>query len=99
VGGAQALREAGLSADVQHIGFDYNEGTLDLIDSGELGATLAQGTWQMGFWGLLFAYMVRNGSIKSVSDWGAAGISPLPPNVDTGVVVITKENSQFWRAS
>jgi ribose transport system substrate-binding protein len=99
VGGAQALREAGLSADVQHIGFDYNEGTLDLIDSGELGATLAQGTWQMGFWGLMFAYMVRNGSIKSVSDWGAAGISPLPPNVDTGVVVITKENSQFWRAS
>ncbi len=99
VGAAQALREAGLSADVQHIGFDYNEGTLDLIDNGELGATLAQGTWQMGFWGLLFAYMVRNGSIKSVSDWQSAGISPLPPNVDTGVVVITKENSQFWRAS
>jgi ribose transport system substrate-binding protein len=99
VGGAQALREAGLSADVQHIGFDYNEGTLDLIDSGELGATLAQGTWQMGFWGLLFAYMVRNGKIESVSDWKAAGISPLPPNVDTGVVVITKDNSRFWRAS
>lgn len=99
VGGAQALREAGLSADVQHIGFDYNEGTLDLIDSGELGATLAQGTWQMGFWGLLFAYMVRNGKIESVSDWQAAGISPLPPNVDTGVVVITKDNSRFWRAS
>jgi ribose transport system substrate-binding protein len=78
---------------------DYNEGTLDLIDSGELGATLAQGTWQMGFWGLMYAYMVRNGSIESVSDWAAAGISPLPPNVDTGVVVITKENSQFWRAS
>jgi len=99
VGGAQALREAGLSASVQHIGFDYNEGTLDLIDSGELGATLAQGTWQMGFWGLLFAYMVRNEKIESVADWKAAGISPLPPAVDTGVVVITKENSQFWRAS
>lgn len=99
VGGAQALREAGLSASVQHIGFDYNEGTLDLIDSGELGATLAQGTWQMGFWGLMFAYMVRNEKIESVSDWKAAGISPLPPAVDTGVVVITKDNSQFWRAS
>lgn len=98
VGAAQALREAGLSADVAHIGFDYNEGTLDLIDSGELGATLAQGTWQMGFWGLMSAYMVRNSMIKSVSDWQAAGISPLPPNVDTGVVVITKENSQYWRA-
>lgn len=99
IGAAQALREAGLSESVAHIGFDFDEGTLDLIDSGQLGATLAQGTWQMGFWGLLFVYMVRNAKIESVSDWKAAGISPLPPNVDTGVVVINKDNSKFWRAS
>jgi ribose transport system substrate-binding protein len=98
VGSAQALREAGLSDSVQHIGFDYDEGTLDLIDSGELGATLAQGTWQMGFWGMFFLHMVKNGKIESVSDWAAAGISPLPPNVDTGVVVINKDNSKYWRA-
>lgn len=99
IGAAQALREAGMTEQVAHIGFDFDEGTLDLIDNGQLGATLAQGTWQMGFWGLLFAYMVRNGNIKSVADWKAAGISPLPPNVDTGVVVINKDNSPFWRAS
>lgn len=99
VGAAQALREAGLTEQVHHIGFDFDEGTLDLIDSGQLGATLAQGTWQMGFWGMLFLYMVANNKIESVSDWQAAGISPLPPNVDTGVVVINKDNSQFWRAS
>jgi ribose transport system substrate-binding protein len=99
IGAAQALREAGLSESVAHIGFDFDEGTLDLIDSGQLGATLAQGTWQMGFWGLMYAYMVRNAKIESVSDWKAAGISPLPPNVDTGVVVINKDNSKFWRAS
>lgn len=99
VGSAQALREAGLTETVHHIGFDFDEGTLDLIDSGQLGATLAQGTWQMGFWGLLFAYMVRNSKIESVSDWQTAGISPLPPTVDTGVVVINKDNSKFWRAS
>jgi ribose transport system substrate-binding protein len=97
IGAAQALREAGLTESVAHIGFDFDAGTLDLIDSGELGATLAQGTWQMGFWGLLGAYMVRNQHINSVGDWQAAGISPLPPNVDTGVVVINQENSQFWR--
>jgi ribose transport system substrate-binding protein len=99
IGAASALREAGLSETVHHIGFDFDEGTLDLIDNGQLGATLAQGTWQMGFWGLMFAYMVRNTKIESVSDWAAAGISPLPPNVDTGVVVINQSNSQFWRAS
>lgn len=97
IGAASALREAGLTESVAHIGFDFDAGTLDLIDSGELGATLAQGTWQMGFWGLTFAYMVRNGFIKSVDDFTAAGISPLPPSVDTGVVVINQSNSQFWR--
>ena len=97
IGAASALREAGLTESVAHIGFDFDAGTLDLIDSGELGATLAQGTWQMGFWGLTFAYMVRNGFINSVDDYAAAGISPLPPSVDTGVVVINQENSQFWR--
>ncbi len=99
IGAAQAIREAGLSDQIAHIGFDFDEGTLDLIDSGQLGATLAQGTWQMGFWGLLFLYMVRNNMIESVSDWASAGISPLPPNVDTGVVVINQSNSQFWRSS
>jgi len=99
IGAAQAIREAGLSDQIVHIGFDFDEGTLDLIDSGQLGATLAQGTWQMGFWGLLFLYMVRNNMIESVSDWASAGISPLPPNVDTGVVVINQSNSQFWRSS
>lgn len=97
VGAAQAIREAGLLADVQHIGFDTDPGTLDLIDRGELGASLAQGTWQMGFWAMMYIYMVRNGNIKSVADWQAAGISPLPPNVDTGVVVVTQANSQYWR--
>jgi ribose transport system substrate-binding protein len=97
IGAAAALREAGLSESVAHIGFDFDAGTLELFDSGELGATLAQGTWQMGFWGTLYVYMVRNGMVKSVSDWQAAAISPLPPNVDTGVTVINKDNSQFWR--
>ncbi|MBI1282149.1 MAG: substrate-binding domain-containing protein [Anaerolineaceae bacterium] len=98
IGAAQAIREAGIGDKVQHIGFDFDEGTLDLIDNGQLGATLAQGTWQMGFWGLMSAYMVRNSKIQSVSDWKAAAISPLPPGVDTGVVIITKDNSKFWRA-
>jgi ribose transport system substrate-binding protein len=93
-----ALREANLTDQVHSIGFDYDLTTLNLIDNGELGATLAQGTWQMGFWGMMFLYMVNNNLVKPVSDWQAAGISPLPPNVDTGVVVINRENSQYWRS-
>lgn len=93
-----ALRSSGLADTIHSIGFDYDATTLNLIDSGELGATLAQGTWQMGFWGMMFLYMVNNSRIESVGNWKEAGISPLPPNVDTGVVVINRENSQYWRA-
>lgn len=97
VGVAQAVREAGLSEQITIVSFDYDEGTLDMIDEGLIDATLAQGTWQMGFWGLHFLHAVANDMIASVDDWRGANISPLPPTVDTGVVVITAENSRFWR--
>lgn len=97
VGVAQAAREVGLSEQVTIVSFDFDEGTLDMIDEGLIDATLAQGTWQMGYWGLKFLYAIANDQIRSVADWREAGISPLPPIVDTGVVVITAENSRFWR--
>jgi len=96
VGVAGAVRESGL--DLPIVGFDYDEGTLDLIDGGQLNATLAQGTWQMGYWGMQMLKAIVDNEINSVSDWRAAGISPLLPSVDTGVVVITADNSEFWRA-
>ncbi len=97
-GVAQAVAETG-KTDIKIVAFDYDPATLDLIDQNKISATLAQSTWQMGFWGMLQLYMVRNERIKSVSDWRGAGISPLPVNVDTGVVVVTKDNSQLWRTT
>lgn len=97
VGVAQAVREAGKSEQITIVSFDFDEGTLDMIDEGLITATLAQGTWQMGFWGLKFLYALANDQIRSVADWQGANIGPLPPIVDTGVVVITAQNSRFWR--
>lgn len=97
VGVAQAVREAGKSEQITIVSFDFDEGTLDMIDEGLITATLAQGTWQMGFWGLHFLYALANDQIRSVADWQGANIGPLPPIVDTGVVVITAQNSRFWR--
>jgi ribose transport system substrate-binding protein len=58
VGAAQALREAGMTESVSHIGFDYDEGTLDLIDSGQLGATLAQGKLVIGLCRFILFFIV-----------------------------------------
>ena len=52
VGIAQAARSAG--RDVRIIGFDTYKSTLDLIQSGEIDATIAQGTWDMGYKSLHF---------------------------------------------
>lgn len=96
-GVARGIAEAGKAGEIKIVSFDFNPDTLDLIDKGEIHATIGQGTWQMGFWSLFFLYMVEHDLIKSVSDWQEAAISPLPGYVDTGTVVITKDNSKFWR--
>ncbi|MGB9879540.1 MAG: substrate-binding domain-containing protein [Anaerolineae bacterium] len=96
-GVARGVAEVGKKGQVQIVSFDFNPDTLDLIDKGEIYATIGQGTWQMGFWSTFFLFMVKHNLIKSVTDWKAAGISPLPGYVDTGTVIITKENSKFWR--
>ncbi|GGJ69944.1 substrate-binding domain-containing protein [Deinococcus aquiradiocola] len=97
VGVAQAVKEARMNGKIKIVSFDYDEGTLDNIDKGVIDATVAQGTWQMGYWGLKMLDSVAKNRIASVSNWRTASISPLPPVIDTGVSVITKANSKFWR--
>lgn len=97
VGVAQAVKEARKTGKIRIVSFDYDQGTLDNIDKGVIDATIAQGTWQMGYWGLKMLDSVARNRIASVSNWRGAAISPLPPVIDTGVSVITKANSKFWR--
>lgn len=97
VGVAQAVKEARQTGKIKIVSFDYDQGTLDNIDKGVIDATVAQGTWQMGYWGLKMLDAVAKNRISSVSNWRAAGISPLPPMIDTGVSIITKANSKSWR--
>jgi ribose transport system substrate-binding protein len=63
-----------------------------MVKSGVIDATLAQGTWNMGYWGMHYLYNLKHDLIHPVNDWKTAKINPLPPFVDTGVNVVTKEN-------
>ena len=40
-----------------------------------------------------------NGSLRVVDDYLGAGINPLPNSVDSGSIVITKDNADLFRAS
>jgi ribose transport system substrate-binding protein len=92
VGAATAVKEANKVGQVKIVSFDTDKGTLDAIKSGIISASIAQGTYSMGYQSMNFLYQVKHDLINPVNNWKAKGISPLPPFVDTGVSIITKRN-------
>ncbi|HBE79006.1 MAG TPA: LacI family transcriptional regulator [Firmicutes bacterium] len=92
VGSAIAVREANQVGKVKIVSFDTDRGTLDLIKEGAISASIAQGTWNMGYWSLMFLYNTGHNLVKPVDGWKTKGINPLPGIVDTGANVVTKAN-------
>jgi ribose transport system substrate-binding protein len=92
VGAATAIREAKLVGKVKIVSFDTDKGTLDLIKEGVISASIAQGTWSMGYWSMMFLYNTRHNLVKPVDGWKSKGINPLPGAVDTGTNAVTKSN-------
>ncbi|WP_309090608.1 substrate-binding domain-containing protein [Domibacillus sp.] len=82
---AQAARADG--RDVKIVGFDTYKTTLDLIQSGEIDAAIAQGTWEMGYQSLHFLVQLHQDPDSSI-----------PARVNTGVTVVTKENAASYYA-
>lgn len=92
VGAAAAVKEAGKVGQVKIVSFDTDRGTLDAIKSGVISASIAQGTYIMGFQSMNFLFQLKHNLINPVDNWKEKGISPLPSFVDTGVSIVTKEN-------
>jgi ribose transport system permease protein len=91
-GAAVVLKEKNLVGKVKIVGMDRNEAALALIDEGVIDASIAQRTYTMAYMGLGMLYDLSHNKVRMVADWRAAGVLPLPTNVDTGTVVITKAN-------
>lgn len=92
VGAATAVKEANKVGQVKIVSFDTDRGTLDAIKSGVIAASIAQGTYVMGYQSLNFLFELEHNLVNPVNDWKKKGISPLPNFVDTGVSIVTKEN-------
>jgi ribose transport system substrate-binding protein len=92
VGAAAAIREANAIGKVKIVSFDTDKGTLDLIKEGVISASIAQGTWSMGYWSMTFLYNIKHNLVKPVDGWRSKDINPLPGVVDTGTNVVTKSN-------
>ncbi|WP_068783021.1 substrate-binding domain-containing protein [Paenibacillus phocaensis] len=94
IGVAEAVREFGsASSSPKIISFDTDKGTLDLVKSGDIAATMAQGTWNMGYWSLQLLF-----SLKHDSDGSLHPGPRVPQRLDTGITVVTRQNVNDYYA-
>ena len=91
VGAATAVREAGLKG-ITIVGRDRDAATLELIEDGEVAASFAQNSYVEGYIAVQWLHDYINGNLKVTSNYLEAGINPLPDTVDSGSIIITKDN-------
>jgi ribose transport system substrate-binding protein len=96
VGAATAVQEAGKVGKVKIISMDRDDQTLNFIQRGVILASTAQKTALMSYLGTLILYYYANHPVPIVSNNAAAHVTPLPASVDTGTIVITKDNAHFF---
>jgi ribose transport system substrate-binding protein len=98
LGIATAVREAGKKGQTAVVGFDADQALLEKIKTGEVAATVAQGSYNQGYWAMNLLYQYKHKLMNPIAGWDKHGLNPLPPYVDTGVFVITKENVDVFAA-
>lgn len=74
-----ALRGRNLAGKVQFVGFDASPGLVDALGKGEMAGLVVQNPVKMGYLG-----------VKTLVDH--LNKKPVEPRVDTGVMMVTKEN-------
>lgn len=96
VGAATAVREAGIDG-IKIVGRDRDSATLELIESGEVAASFAQNSYVEGYIAVKWLHDYVNGNLKVTQNYLDAGINPLPPIVDSGSIIITKDNVEQFK--
>lgn len=83
-GAAAAVRNLGLVGEIDIMGFDFGLPVLELIESGEIRATVGQNPYLMGYMGMMLAYGARNETDVTLG----TGFGPFPGLIDTGVQIL-----------
>ncbi|NDJ62874.1 MAG: sugar ABC transporter substrate-binding protein [Chloroflexi bacterium] len=83
-GAAAAIRNLGLVGEIDIMAFDFGLPVLELIESGEIRATVGQNPYLMGYMSMMLAYAARNETEVTAG----TGFGPYPPLIDTGVQIL-----------
>ena len=96
VAAATAVREMGMTGDVVIIGDSKDDATLNLVESGEVYATVAIKTRIEPYLAMKILYLMNYTNFSISRDDEAAGMDILPNTVDIGTFVITKDTAQYF---
>lgn len=92
-GAATAIKEAGLTGEVQVISIDRESSTLEAIQNGEIYATVAGKQYTEVYYGVKLCYDYQHGAKNAFSaDDAAAELVIAPDFIDTGALIINKDN-------
>jgi ribose transport system substrate-binding protein len=91
---ADVVNRAGMNGKVHIVAMDTDPGTIEWINKGVISATIAQKPWTMAYFGVKLLDEVHHHPAKPLSgNWAQNVFSPYPTFVDTGTLVVTKENA------
>jgi ribose transport system substrate-binding protein len=79
------------------VAFDEDPATLDWIDKGVIAATVTQKPYVMSYYGLKLLDDLHHNAVHQFKDWHTALAAPVPTFVDTGTVMVDKNNTGGYR--
>jgi ribose transport system substrate-binding protein len=91
----QALEETGRT-NIKIMTVDSTQDILDLIKAGKLYGTVAQNTFNMGYWAMMQMYAYTHDLIDPFNNWKVEKTSPMPPYINSGVDIVTAQNADSF---
>lgn len=96
-GAAEALHRLNMEGKLPIVAFDDDPETLDWIERGAIALTIAQKPYVMSYYGLKFLDDLHHNAVHQFKDWRTALAAPMPTFVDTGTLVVDKNNLKIYR--
>ncbi|HTB92546.1 MAG TPA: substrate-binding domain-containing protein [Candidatus Sulfotelmatobacter sp.] len=96
-GAAGALHRFSLEGKLPIVAFDGDPETLDGIDRGAIAASVTQKPYVMSYYGLKFLDDLHHNAVHQFKDWRTALAPPVPTFVDTGTLIVDKNNLKLYR--
>lgn len=96
-GAADALQRLQMEGKLPIVAFDADPETLNGIDRGVISVTITQKPYVMSYYGLKFLDDLHHNAVHQFKDWRTTLAAPMPTLVDTGTVVVDKNNLKLYR--